>query len=81
MLEKFKALSVAAQALGARPFRLMTDVSGESFWTLVAEVDVDNVDDFFALEGKLMADESVRQKMSGHHDLIELGRREIFRLE
>lgn len=81
MLEKFKGLAGPMQALGQKPFRLLTDVSGEPFWTLVAETEVERLDDFFAIEKKLMADETARQSMAGYHDLVEHGRREIFRLE
>ena len=59
----------------------MTDVSGEHFWTLVAEVSVETVDDFFTVEQALMADESVRNAMAGYHELVERGRREIYRIE
>jgi hypothetical protein len=39
------------------------------------------VDEFFSVEGELMADESVRNAMAGYHDLVEKGRREIYRVE
>ena len=81
MIEKFKGISSVMQTLGHAPFRLLTDVSGEPFWTLVAETEVETVDEFFAMEKKLMASESLRQVMSGYHDLLESGRREILRLE
>jgi hypothetical protein len=69
------------QELGHTPFRLLTDFSGEPFWTLVAETEVENVEDFMALEATLMADPAVGQIMSGYHDLVEQGRREIYRVE
>jgi hypothetical protein len=81
MLEKFKALAGPMQQLGQKPFRLLTDVTGERFWTLIAETEVERLDDFLALEGRLMADEAARTIMDGHHDLIEHGRREIYRIE
>lgn len=81
LLEKFKALAGPMQKLGQKPFRLLTDVSGEQFWTLIAETEVERLDDFLALERTLMADEAARNIMTGHHELIEQGRREIFRIE
>ena len=81
MLEKFRAISTVLQAMNQQPLRLLTDVSGEPFWTLIAEATVEAVDDFFALEQTLMADETLRRTMADYHDLIENGRREIFRLE
>ena len=81
MIDKFRAISHALQELGHEPMRLLTDVTGEPFWTIVAEAKVEKVDDFFAVEQTLTANESVRKVMADYHDLVESGRREIFRIE
>jgi hypothetical protein len=81
MAEKFRAISHALQEMGHEPMRLLTDVTGEPFWTIVAEAKVEKIDDFFAVEQKLTANESVRKAMADYHDLVERGRREIFRVE
>jgi hypothetical protein len=81
MAEKFRAISHALQEMGHEPMRLLTDVTGEPFWTIVAEATVDTIDDFFAVEQKLTANESVRKVMGDYHDLVETGRREIYRVE
>jgi len=81
MVEKFKAISAALSELGQEPLRLLTDVSGGPFWTIVAEGKVDAVEQFFDLEQKIMADERVRKVMADYHDLVESGRREIYRIE
>jgi hypothetical protein len=81
LVERFKTLSNALRELGHEPFRLMTDVSGQPFWTLVAETTVESVEEFFTLEHKLRENERVRQAMNGYHDLVESGRREIYRVE
>ena len=81
MVEKFKTIAGVMREMGYEPFRLMTDVSGEPFWTLVAETSVEKIDDFFAVEEKLMASPSLRQIMGGYHDLVGAGRREIYRVE
>jgi hypothetical protein len=81
MLGKFKVISSTMQNQGHDPFRLLTDVTGEPFWTLIAEISVERLDDFFAMEEKLMANEAIRQAMSDYHDLVESGRREIYRIE
>jgi hypothetical protein len=81
MLEKFRAISAVLSESGHEPLRLLTDVTGEPFWTLVAEARVDTIDGFFAVEQKLMANESLRKTMADYHDLVESGRREIFRVE
>ena len=67
--------------MGHEPFRLLTDVTGEPFWTLVAETQVEKIDDFFSLERQLMASPALRDTMSDYHELVSNGRREIYRVE
>jgi hypothetical protein len=81
MVEKFRALSHALTEMGQEPLRLLTDVTGEPFWTIVAEARVPTIDDFFAMEQQLMANETVRKTMADYHDLVASGRREIYRIE
>jgi hypothetical protein len=81
MVEKFKGISTALKDMGQEPLRLLTDVTGEPFWTIVAEAKVDKIEDFFAMEHTLMANERLRKTMADYHELVENGRREIFRIE
>ena len=81
VVEKFRSISAVLKDMGHEPLRLLTDVTGEPFWTLVAEAQVEKIDDFFAIEQRLMADESLRKTMADFHDLIDRGRREIYRIE
>ena len=67
--------------MGQEPLRLLTDVTGEPFWTIVAEARVEKIDDFFAMEQTLMANETLGKTMADYHDLVESGRREIYRIE
>jgi hypothetical protein len=81
MVEKFRALSTVLKEMGQEPLRLLTDVAGEPFWTIVAEAKVEKIDDFFAMERSLMANETLRKTMVDYHDLVDRGRREIYRIE
>jgi hypothetical protein len=81
MVEKFRGLSTALVEMGEEPLRVLTDVAGEPFWTVVVEAKVEQVDAFFALEQRLMANDTVRTSMADYHDLVDRGRREIYRLE
>ena len=81
MAEKFRAISHTLQEMGHGPMRLLTDVTGEPFWTIVAEASVEKVDDFFVMEQKLMSNEILRKTMADYHDLVQSGRREIYRVE
>jgi hypothetical protein len=81
MVEKFKVISTVLRQSGQEPLRLLTDVSGEPYWTIVAEATVEKIDDFFVMEGQLMENETIQRAMADYHDLVENGRREIYRIE
>jgi hypothetical protein len=81
MVDKFRSMSTLMKEMGHEPFRLLTDVTGGPFWTVIAEVNVAAIDDFFVLEQKLMASETLRKTMADYHDLVASGRREIYRVE
>jgi hypothetical protein len=81
LVDRFRTLSDAVQATGRPPLRLLTDVSGERFWTLIVEASVETVDEFFTMEQALMGNEAVGKAMAGYHELVESGRREIYRIE
>ena len=81
MAEKFRQISRLLKDMGHEPMRLLTDVSGGPYWTIVAETRVEKIDDFFVLERTLMANEDLRKTMADYHELVASGRREIYRLE
>jgi hypothetical protein len=81
MVEKFRSISTALEEMGQEPLRVLTDVTGEAYWTIVAEARVEKIDDFFAMEQQLTANETLRTTMADYHDLVDCGRREIYRLE
>ena len=81
MLEKFRSISTVLIEKGQEPLRILTDVTGEPFWTIVAEARVEKIDDFFAMEQTLMSNETLRNTMADYHDLVGSGRREIYRIE
>ena len=81
MVEKFRAISTVLKEMGQEPLRVLTDVTGEPFWTIIAEAKVEKIDDFFAIEQSLMAHETLRKTMVDYHDLVDRGRREIYRIE
>ena len=85
LLEKFHAMNDLMQAGGFGKSRLMTDFSGEHYWTLVSEYEVPSLkafEDMMSGQGMTEEDGKKFEKvMEGYHDLIENGRREIFRIE
>ena len=81
MVETFRVISNVLKDKGQEPLRLLTDVSGEPYWTIVAEATVERIEDFFTMEQALTANETVGKAMAGYHDRVESGRREIYRVE
>ena len=86
LVEKFLAMSKLSVKGGMPAMRIMTDVSAERYWTVVAEMEVKNLDAFEKLMvgGEGMSDADAKEFeniMKGYHDLVDVGRREIYKLE
>jgi hypothetical protein len=59
----------------------MTDMSGEQFWTVVAEQTVPSLEKYLELSRQTMTDPRVQKIMAGYHDFVESGKREIYKIE
>jgi hypothetical protein len=63
----------------------MTDFSAERYWTIVAEMEVADLAEFEKMmtgEGQKPEDVKEYEKlMEGYHDLVDHGRREIYKIE
>ena len=85
MVEKFLKMSSINEQAGFGKMRIMTDFAGEHYWTVVAEVEVPSMNDFEEMmAGKGMTPDLVKQMepiMEGYHDLVDHGRREIYKIE
>ena len=87
MVEKFVAMSALMEKAGQGKMRVMTDFVAERYWTIVSEFEVESLDAFEKMmsgQGAQMDAESMKQMeelMKGYHDLVEFGRREIYKLE
>ena len=82
MVKRFKQMEPLMKEVGLKePQRVMTDMSGESFWTVVAEQNVDSLEQYLNLSRQTMTDPRVQKIMQGYHDFVESGRREIFKVE
>jgi hypothetical protein len=81
MVGKFQQLSKVIKKMGYNPLRIMTDVSGERYWTVVAEQEVESIEKYTEAAGKMMSDKNLQKAMKDYHDLIESGYRQIFKLE
>jgi hypothetical protein len=85
MVEKFLAMAKVAEAAGQGRMRVMTDVCAERYWTIVSEFEVPSMQAFEGMmQGEGQNAEAMREMqrvMEGYHDLVEYGRREVYRIE
>lgn len=82
LVEKFVAMKKLMEKRGMGQMRIMTDVSAERYWTVVSEFEVENLDQFMSMTN--MSNEDMKEMgkiMDGYHDLVDIGRREIYKLE
>ena len=61
MVEKFRVISTVLKEIGTRTASPAHRCDRRAFWTIVAEAKVERIDDFFAMEQKLMANETLRK--------------------
>ena len=84
LTEMFLAMARLMAKNGMGTMRVMTDVSAERFWTLVAEVEVPSLKAFEDTMVNPTDPEAMKEFepiMTGYHDLVEHGRREVYKLE
>jgi hypothetical protein len=81
LVDKFLAMKKLGEQKGWGKMRVMTDVSSQRYWTLVAEIEAPSLEAFMAMgEGDQDA-KQFEEIMRGYHDLVESGRREIYKIE
>jgi hypothetical protein len=81
MVEKFLAMSKVMDKNGMGKMRVLTDVSGERYWTIIAEFEVESLDKFMAMMNNSPQMKEIEPIMKDYHDLVDHGRREIYRVE
>ena len=85
LVEKFKAMNKIGEKSGMPKMRILTDFAAERYWTVVSEMEVPSLDAFEKMmsgEGMSEADgKAFEEIMKGYHDLVDHGRREIYKLE
>jgi hypothetical protein len=81
MVQKFLHLSKLSQQMGMGAMRVMTDVSAERYWTVVAEMEVESLEKYAEMSRKSMDVKEFQEAMKGYHDHIAEGRREIYQIE
>ena len=81
MVQKSLNMRKLGQKMGLGAMRVLTDAAGERFWTVVMEIETESIDKFEELVRKSGEDKEFQKVMKGYHDLVDHGRREIYRIE
>jgi hypothetical protein len=85
MVEKFKKLNELSGRMGMPRMRIMTDFCAEQYWTIVSEMEVPDLkafEDMMAMpQGTADDAKQFEEAMKGYHDLVDRGKREIYKIE
>ena len=85
MVEKFRAMSTLGEKLGMPRMRVMTDFCAERYWTIVSEMEVPDLQAFEQMMSSPQGSEedmkAFEEIMKGYHDLVDHGKREIYKIE
>jgi hypothetical protein len=85
MVEKFLAMSKLGEKVGMPSMKIMTDFCAEQYWTVVSEMEVPNLGAFEEMmrnpQGTAEDMKKFEELMKGYHDLVDRGKREIYKLE
>jgi hypothetical protein len=85
LVQKFLEMSKFGEKMGMPKMKIMTDVSAERYWTVVGEMEAPSIQAFEdMMSGKGQSAEDTKkfeEIMKGYHDLVESGRREIYKIE
>ena len=85
LVEKFMAMSKLGDKVGMPKMRIMTDFSAERYWTVVSEMEVKSLQEFETMmsnpSGAPEDMKKLEEIMKGYHDLVDKGKREIYKLE
>ena len=85
LVQKFIKMNELMAKSGWGKSRILTDFAGERYWTIVSEFEVKSMTDFEnMMQGEGMTEETGKEFekiMEGYHDLVDHGRREIYKIE
>ncbi|MGH7446549.1 MAG: hypothetical protein ACREK1_01560 [Longimicrobiales bacterium] len=81
MVKKFLAMADLMEKQGSPRPRVTTDMSGQRFWTVVSEFEVESFDEFTSMGSDEESTKEFEKIMSDYHDLVDSGHREIYTIE
>ncbi len=84
MKDKFLAMSRMSEQLKLPRMRIMTDFCAEQYWTVVSEMEVPDLAEFERMlsnpQGSAEDLKKFEEIMKGYHDLVDRGKREIYKI-
>jgi hypothetical protein len=85
MTDKFLAMSRLSEKMKMPKMRVMTDFCAEQYWTVVSEMEVPDLAEFEKMMSDMQGSEEGKKQfeevMKGYHDLVDHGKREIYKIE
>jgi len=85
LVDKFVQMSKLSEKMGMGKMKIMTDLSAERYWTVVSEMEVKSLQEFEnMMSGNGQNEQDMKEfekVMQGYHDLVDKGRREIYKIE
>ena len=84
MVEKLLAMNAISKRAGMPNMRVMTDLAADQYWTVVGEMEVESLEAFEKMMSAPASDADQKEFekiMVGYHDLVDSGRREIYKIE
>src|SRR5262245_27875403 len=81
MVEKFLAMAKLGEQKGMGKMRVLTDVSAERYWTVIAEIETTSLDAFMKMTEDVGTMKEFGDIMKNYHELVDHGRREIYNIE
>jgi len=80
MVEKMVAMAKISEKRGTK-IRVLTDVSAERYWTVIAEIETPSLEAFMSMGQDAADKKAFEDIMKGYHELVDHGRREIYTIE
>jgi hypothetical protein len=81
LVARFKKFSDILVTMGYSPGRILTDLSGEKYWTVVLEQDIADINDLAEMSRKVMSDPTTAEVMKDYHEFVVDGYRELYKVE
>src|SRR5664279_6128563 len=83
LVEKFVAMNKLGAKIGMPKMRIMTDFCADQYWMCISEMEVADLGEFEKMMSNPPGSKEDMKKfeeiMKGYHDLVDRGKREIYK--